>query len=398
MAAADTRIDGAVLLARAEAQAGAADAEHGLIAGNLAALVESVNRDARLNEAGRAIAEDMIVSHLLHRIQGQQWIARHPEILDETIAEPVFLTGLPRSGTTYFQYLFDRDDRFRLIRTWEANHPSPPPAVDPASVAARIAEQPEVKRRRHGLVENFDAIHLTDPTGSEECHMFLGQSFGAVGFHNVLNVPDFFEHVMERADLALTYRIHKRQLQLLQWRAPQPRWALKYPNHVIAMDRILEVYPDARFVMTHRDPVQVLASICNLTHTFRGPRMEGGSDPHLVGRQMLDFIGRHVDRIMDFTGGPDAGRVVHVDYYRLLDDPMAEIEQVHEALGIDTPDNVRAAVTQWRADNPKGKRGSNPYALDDYGLDRAEVESRFAAYRERFAIPHEAEALAGARG
>jgi hypothetical protein len=372
------------------------DAEHALIAGNFGALVEAINRDAGLNETGVALTDDLLVTLLQHRIAAQQWTARHPEILAEPIAAPVFLTGLPRSGTTYFQYLFDRDDRFRLIRTWEANQPTPPPAADPASVRRRIAAQVEIDQRNHGMVENYDAMHLTDPTGSEECHQFLSQSFAAVGFHNFLNVPGFFDHIMAAPDLEPTYQIHKRQLQLLQWGSPRRRWALKYPNHVIAMDTILAVHPDARFVMTHRDPVQVLASLSKLSQALRQARMEGGSDPHLVGRQMFDFVARHIDRIMDFTAGPRADRVIHIDYYRLLDQPMAEIEQVHTALGIGTPDQARDAVTRWRAENPKGKRGSNPYDLADFGLTRGEVEERFAPYRERFAVPHEADATAGA--
>jgi len=387
-------LDAATLLARAEAAMGAPDAEHDRIAPNLAALLESVHLEARLSQTGRELTSELIETLLCHRISAQDWVRRHPEVLDEKIEAPVFLTGLPRSGTTYFQYLFDRDTRFRLIRTWEANNPAPPPSTDPASVQARIEAQVEIDQRRTGIVENFAAMHLSDPTGSDECHMFLSQSFGAVGFHNFLNVPSFFDHVMDRADLVTTYEIHKRQLQLLQWNTqPKKRWALKYPNHTMAMDALLAVYPDARLVMTHRDPVQVLGSISNLTHALRDPRMEG-NDPHEVGRQMFDFIARHIDRVLDFAAGPDADKVIHVDYYRLLDDPMAEMEQVHAALGIDTPDEVRAAVTSWRAENPKGKRGANPYALEKFGLDRDEVEERFRPYRERFGVPHEAEALA----
>jgi len=228
--------DPADLIARAEAAAGSPDAEQSRIIGNLVALTEALNRDARLNETGRQLTEELILDLLGHRIAAQQWTARHPEILDEPITAPVILTGLPRSGTTYFQYLFDRDSRFRLIRTWEANHPAPPPAADPESLRARIAAQIEEDKALKALVDNFAAMHLTDPTGSDECHMFLSQSFGAVGFHNFLNVPGFFDHVMDEADLVTTYQIHKRQLQLLQWRSGHKRWALKYPNHVIAMD------------------------------------------------------------------------------------------------------------------------------------------------------------------
>lgn len=386
-------LDRAVLLAEAEANVGWRDGEHAVIHPNFAALVDSINSQARLNATGMDMTRDLLVSLLEHRIDAQKWTSRHPEILDEAIEAPVFLTGLPRSGTTYFQYLFDRDHRFRLIRTWEANHPSPPPAADPDSLRERIAAQVALDQRHHDLVENFGAMHLTDPTGSEECHMFLSQSFSAVGFHNFLHVPDYFEHMMTKADLTMAYAVHKRQLQLLQWQAPKKRWALKYPNHVIAMDHIMTVHPDARFVMTHRDPVQILASLCKLTQALRDPRMEGGSDPHVVGSQMLHFISGHIERLMAFTAGPDAGRVIHVDYYRLLDDPMAEMERVHRELGIDTPDEVRDAVTRWRAENPKGKRGSNPYALADYGLDGDEVAERFADYMRRFSVPREGAVL-----
>ncbi len=391
-----THLDMAPLLAEAEQLAGFADSERAAFGGNLAALVDAINREARLNETGHAIARDMITGLLTHRISGLKWVEQHPEILAERIDQPVFLTGLPRSGTTYFQYLFDRDTRFRLIRTWEANEPSPPPGADPDSVGDRIAAQIERNRALHELVEGFEAMHLTDPTGSEECHMFLSQTFAAAGFQNIMHVPSYFDHLIEAIDKTATYRVHKRQLQLLQWKSEPKRWALKYPNHVIAMENVMEVYPDARFVMTHRDPVQVLASICKLTQALRDPRMEGGSDPKVVGAQMYEFIARHIEGIMRFTGGPDAGTVVHVDYYRLVDDPMAEMERAHAGLGIDTPDAMRESVTQWRRENPKGKRGGNPYALADYGLDGDEVAERFSDYMRRFDIPREAEGMARA--
>lgn len=385
----------AAIHAEAERRAGFADSEREVFAGNLEALVDGINRDARLNETGVAITRELLITNITHRLQGLKWVAEYPEILAEEIDSPVFLTGLPRSGTTYFQYLFDRDTRFRLIRTWEANDPSPPPGADPESVRRRIAEEVGRTQAHRDLVPDFDAMHLTDPTGSEECHMFLSQTFSAVGFHNFLNVPTFFDAVMDHADFAAAYRVHKRQLQLLQWRGPKKPWALKYPNHVVALDKIMEVHPDARFVMTHRDPVQVLASICRLTHTFRAPRSEG-SDPKVVGAQMLHFISRHIDGIMRFDATPDGARVAHIDYYRLVEEPMAEMERAHAGLGIDTPDAVRDAVTRWRQENPKGKRGSNPYALADYGLDGDEVAERFGDYMRRFDIPREAQGLARA--
>jgi hypothetical protein len=300
--------------------------------------------------------------------------------------------GLPRSGTTYLQYLFDRDPRFRLIRTWESLTPSPPSGADPASAVRRQAEWAEIRRQISGASQDFDALHLIDEDGSDECHAFLEQSFGAAGLNNLYRVPAYFDYLLDEADLALTYRIHRRQLQLLQWRSPARPWALKYPNHVLALHAILQVYPDARLVMTHRDPVQTLASICKMTARLRASR-GAAVDLHDVGRDMFHFIGRHIDRILAFDRGPRGERMAHVDYYALIADPVAEMRRLHDGIGIDTPTEVAAAVAAWHRANPKNARGDNDYALADYGLDRGAVAERFGDYIHRFAIPSEAEGL-----
>jgi hypothetical protein len=301
--------------------------------------------------------------------------------------------GLPRSGTTYFQYLFDRDYRFRLIRTWESSQPSPPPGFDPASVTTRRAAWAEMRKAR-GFSEGFEALHLYDEDGSDECHAFLQQSWGGAGLHNLFRVPEYFDWLMDGLDLVETYRVHKRQLQCLQWRSERKPWALKYPNHVIAMNEILEVYPDARFAMTHRDPAQVVGSICKMTWNLRSMRAKHTVDMHEVGRDMLHFIQRHIDRIMQFDQGPLGDRVVHADYYALVADPGGQMRRIHAGLGIDTPDDIAQSVSDWHAANPKNARGKNEYSLAQYGLDVDAVREQFAPYISRFAIPTEAEGLA----
>ena len=385
--------DARTLIAEAEAKVGLADPEPE-IGRNLERLVDSLAREFPMSPSGEGSVRAMLLTDTVNRLEGLKWLRDYPEIAEEPIAAPVFLTGLPRSGTTYFQYLFDRDRRFRLIRTWESIMPSPPPGFDPASVAQRRAAWMAIQAERH--VEGFDALHLYDEDGSDECHAFVEQSFGAAGLNNLCRVPSYFAYLMDELDLAQTYRVHKRQLQLLQWRCARKPWALKYPNHVIAMPAILEVYPDARFVMTHRDPVQTLASIGKMTLALRSARAAGPVDPHEVGRDMFAFIGRHVDRILAFDASPQGKRVVHVDYYALIADPVGELRRIHQGLGIDTPPDVAAAVAEWHAANPKNARGRNDYALAQFGLDEADVAARFAPYIQRFAIPREAEGLARA--
>jgi hypothetical protein len=380
------------IIAEAEATVGIADSDTG-VRGNLARLVEALDETGRLTAEGQERTRAALLRDTVARLEGLKWLRDYPEIAEEPITAPVFLMGLPRSGTTYFQYLFDRDPRFRLIRTWESLTPFPPPGQEPASAARRKAEWAEIRRRINPPFEGFDALHLIDEDGSDECHAFLEQSFGAAGLNNLYRVPGYFDYLLDEADLAQTYRIHKRQLQLLQWQSPAKPWALKYPNHVIAMAQILQVYPEARFVMTHRDPAQTLASICKMTANLRASR-GAAVDPADVGRDMLHFIRRHIDRIMEFDCGPNGARVVHVDYYALIADPVKEMRRIHAGIGIETPDEVAETVGAWHRANPKNARGRNDYALAQYGLDLAEVEGRFSDYTRRFAIPGEQKGLA----
>lgn len=380
------------ILAESQDAVGFADPEPHLHR-NLAALVESLNRDGRFDAAGYGTVRQHLLRIMADRLEGLKWLRNFPEIGDQIITEPVFLTGLPRSGTTYFQYLFDHDRRFRLIRTWEAIMPNPPPGFDPASIEGRKAFERQYNEDLRNRVEGFDALHLIDEDGPQECHMFMEHGFAAAGFHNLYDVPDYFDFLMDELDFTSAYQVHKRQLQLLQWRFPQPRWALKYPNHVAAMDAILEVYPDARFVMTHRDPVQALASIAKMTFSLRTSREESPVDPHRVGRQMMHFIRRHIDRLMAFCTGPHADRVLHVDYYRLAGNPGAMLDEIHAGIGTDTPDDVRANIAAWRQENPQGKRGVNRYTLEQWGISDGEARDLFSDYIQHFDIPSEAKGL-----
>jgi hypothetical protein len=384
--------DAQSIIAAAEAAAGIADGDPG-VRGNLERLVASMQEGFPMSAEGEAKVRGQLLMGQTNRLKSLKWAQDYPEIADEPIEAPVFLMGLPRSGTTYFQYLFDRDRRFRLIRTWESTMPSPPPGFDPASVATRRAQWTEMQKAR-GHFEGFEALHLYDEDGSDECHAFLEQSLGGVGLHNQFRVPAYFDWMMDELDFVQTYRIHKRQLQCLQWRSERKPWALKYPNHVVAMNEILKVYPDARFVMTHRDPAQVVASIAKMTWNLRTFVGAAKADMQEAGSDMLHFIQRHIDRIMAFDRGPNGGRVVHVDYYALVADPVREMRKIHAGLGIDTPDDVARTVGDWHAANPKNARGRNDYSLAQYGLVTEAVLDQFGDYIRRFAIPRESEGLA----
>jgi len=219
-------LDAASLIAEAEAKVGIADGDP-RARGNLERLLSSMAETFPLSPTGEKRVSAMLLMDATNRLESLKWLRDHPEIAEEPIEAPVFLMGLPRSGTTYFQYLFDRDPRFRLIRTWESSMPSPPPGHDPASVASRREAWREMQRRR-GHFDGFEALHLYDEDGSDECHAFLQQTWGAAGLNNLYRVPQYFDWLMDELDLVETYRVHKRQLQCLQWRSQARPWAPKY--------------------------------------------------------------------------------------------------------------------------------------------------------------------------
>lgn len=360
---------------------------------NFEHFLQSLNTEGRLTPAGEAITQAEILGLLRNRLEIANCLAEHPAILAEPIPRPIFLMGLPRSGTTFLQNLFNHDPQLRTPRTWETLNPCPPPGAEPASVAPRIAAASRHLNQWRGNVENFDATHLIDVTGPDECALLLNLAFAQAGFQNYLRVPGFFDWLLDHGDFAAVYGFHKTVLQILQYRDPPRRWVLKYPNHMLAMPQIRALHPGAVFVVTHRDPVQTLASLCALTAAYRSGRT-ATQDRAGIGAEMRHFVQRHIERMLGArdTPGFESG-IIDIDYYRLVADPEAVVAGIYASLGLHMPAGVRAELSRWIAANPKGKRGRHDYRLADYGLDFCAVNTGFAQYRSRFAIPLEHQAL-----
>ncbi len=359
---------------------------------NLSAVVDCMNGVAELTEAAVEGAVGMLAAALRNRMEVDRYIADEPAVEDSTIDRPIFLTGLPRSGTTYFQYLFDLDPDLRMMRTWEGERPVPPPAVDPKSARQRREVSLENARLMRELTGGkIDAFHLTDVDGPQECLAILDQTFVNPGLLWPMSGESYLNYFLHEADLREAYDYHARVLKLLQWGAPPRRWTLKWPCHLLALDAIADVYPDATFVVTHRDPIQALASNCSLAHMLR-TGTDPDYDPKIVGRDMLNLVREHVDHLVAFDiAQSEAGRsaLVHVDYYSLADSPETVMPGVFEAVGLEWTPAVEDRIRAWRAENPKGKRGTHEYTLDDYGLDRDMVADALASYVQRFHIPTE---------
>ncbi len=352
---------------------------------NFEQLIASLNKNGSLHEAGLEECSREFLNLLNNRLEIQHWVTAYPEILQEKIDRPVFATGLPRSGTTFMLHLFDHDERLQLLRTWETGKPCPPPGIAPETIAGRIEKtRNDLAAIWQQSVPNFDAIHLIDVEGPDECALLLNNDFAQVGFLNYLNVPEYFDWMTKQGDFSSIYAYHKKQLQLLQWKRPKKRWVVKYPNHLLAMNEINSIYTDPVFVMTHRDPVKTLASLCNLTANFRAARSDN-IDNNEIGRQIFSFIKVHIERLLEYCRA-NPHQIFHVNYYRLVGDPLAEMTSVYDFIGLDMPNTVNSQLNSWVDDNPQGKRGVHSYSLEDFGLSRQRVERSFSEYRLEYDI------------
>ncbi|MDQ1430808.1 MAG: hypothetical protein QOF40_1410 [Actinomycetota bacterium] len=386
-----TGVDVDAVVTTAADLAGVTDPDPDTFRPNLELLVTSINEEAGLLPEAVAGTQAMLVHALRNRIEVSHWARTHPAIEDEVIDRPLFLTGLPRSGTTYSQYLFDRDPSVRMLRTWEGERPCPPPAFDPESARRRrdaSAEQAR-KMQEDAVHAAIAKIHLMDVDGPQECLAILDQTFGNAGMYWSHRVPTYFDRLLDTIDLRACYRHHKLELQLLQWQATPKQWVLKWPCHLLALEEILAVYPDARFIVTHRDPVQALASNCSLAYLLRTNSSER-ADRHEIGQQMKNMILGYLRRLVAFDElHGDGATIAHVGYQHVVDEPEVAMTQVFETLGLEMTPAVRESIAEWRRDNPPGKRGLHEYALEEYGLDAGLVAEEYGFYIDRFRIPRE---------
>ena len=278
------------LEAEARERTGLEDFGDGSHREGLERLVRSMNEEADLTETGEIMQRIRLVSLLSSRLQIEHAYRSHPSIDDEEVEGPVFVIGLPRTGTTALSQLVAADPQFRSLRLWESSSPCPPPESATQHTDPRIAQTEEGLAMMYQMFPLMRTMHHEEATTPTECQDLLGMSFRTVHFDGMSRVPSYMAWVVD-SDMRGTYRYHRRALRLLQWHCPPRLWHLKTPVHMFALDVLLEAYPDAKFLWSHRDPAKVLGSVCSLIHYIRSwsseredaERARGGATRALVG-------------------------------------------------------------------------------------------------------------------
>jgi hypothetical protein len=370
------------LEAAAREETGLTDFGDGLHREGLERLVASMNEEGDLTEIGEIMQRIRLGAHLTARLRVEQTYKEHPEIAEQVIEGPVFVIGLPRTGTTALSQLVAADPQFRSLRLWESGAPVPPPEAATQHTDPRIAETEAGLAMMNETFPLMQTMYHSEATTATECQDLMGMSFRTAHFDGSARVPSYMAWVLD-CDMRGTYEYHRRVLRLLQWHCPPRLWHLKTPVHMFALDALIEAYPNARFLWSHRDPAKVLGSVCSLIHYTRSWSSDR-DDAHELGAEMLGRWALAVERAMEFRARVGDDRFADVPFAALQADPLGAIAASYERIGIELSDDSRAAVAAWAAGHEPGSHGSHRYELADFGLDADAVRSRFARYIDAY--------------
>jgi len=340
--------------------------------------VDALNNEAELSEIGNVIQHATISNALIQRLKVEDTYAQHPEIEDEVVGGPVFVIGLPRTGTTALSQLVAADPQFRSLRMWESQAPTPPPETATQDSDPRIAQAEEGLRMLDEMFPLMKTMHNSEATAATECQDLMGMSFRTFHFDGAVRVPSYLDWLMH-CDMRETYTFHRRVLKLLQWHCPPTLWHLKTPVHMFALDALIEAYPNAKFLWSHRDPAKVMGSVCSLIRYVRSWSSDR-DDPEELGAEQLDSWAEAVRRAMDFRQRLGDSRFADVAFADLQHDPVGTLRAGYASLGLTFSQDSERAVEQWADEHKPGSRGAHDYELSDYGLTPEGVREQFADY------------------
>jgi len=349
----------------------------------LEVLVGSLNDEAQLSELGVAALDAQITGMLANRLKVIAWRRDHPEVADERVEAPLVVIGLPRTGTTLLSALLGCDPHRRPLVRWESSDPIPPPEASTFHTDPRIEATWAGMTMLDALNPGFKAIHYDPADGPTECVTLLAQHFVSTLWETLANMPTYGEWLLA-VDETDAYAYHHDVLQVLQSRAPG-RWSLKSPHHGLAVRELRSQYPDARAVVTHRDPVTVIASVCSLIQSLSSTFSDADHTKYIAAHwpEVAEVI---VTRIGDFRDEHGDDGFLDVQYPELMADPIGVVRAIYAWEGTEYTPEADTAMRTYLADNQQGKFGRHEYSLEPFGLDADELTERFAPYVERFAV------------
>jgi Sulfotransferase family len=371
-------VDG--IVAEAAVRTGADPAGFAFLDG-LGRLADSLNSQGRLTPGGRGAVRAALVGSLATQAALDELCRRYPEIERQPVVRPVFILGLLRTGTTLLHNLLAQHPGMRVPQLWELMNPATP-RLD-ATGYQRLADAAQSYVDDYNrLVPTLKAIHFLDARRPDECHRLVGNTFHSMVYEMRYRVPDFGAWLADR-DLTEAYGYHRRQVRALAWRMPGNPLVFKCPFHLWSLRELLAVYPDARVVQLHRSPTETVPSTCSLCAAIRGARSDR-VDHAEIGRYWLARIEAGLAANAEARSRVPAGQLLDVRYADLVADPVGTAARVCDFAGAPLTGEAEAAMRRYLDGNGQTRHGVHRYRPEDFGLDLADLDRRFAGYRDQF--------------
>jgi hypothetical protein len=388
-AGAAASLDPDLLMAAASAETGLEDFGPEDFVGRLDVLCRSLRDEARLNDAG-VLAQAMLVTGLLrNRLLLEDLLIRHPEILHERIEKPIVICGLPRTGTTHLHNLMSADPALRSLPYWESVEPvlaereQPPPGEpDP-----RLERTDMALSFVHSAMPEFKRMHEMTVDHVHEEIQLLAIDFSTMLFETIAPIPSWRDHYLAR-DQRPSYAYLKKILQALQWLRGGSRWVLKSPQHLEQFPALIDTFPDATFVVTHRDPVSVTASMVTML-AYSARLGHDRVDTHWIGAYWSDRLRLMLQACVDSRDALPATQAIDVRFDEFMEDDVAMVRRIYDLAGQPFTGEVETAMVDFMVDNPRGRHGAVLYDLAEFGLDRVQLRDSFSFYVDRFGISEE---------
>lgn len=345
----------------------------------LEVLLDSYHREAELTPYGRKVARAFLRGALVARSLSEAAFRAHPEHSDVAIERPIFVTGLPRTGTTALHRLLTADPAHQGLELWLTEFPQPRPPRDTWESNPIFSRIEEGFSRHHIESPEFMGVHYMSAAEVEECWQLLRQSMKSISYECLAYLPTYSEWLAGQ-DWTNAYARHRRNLQLIGLPDRDRRWVLKNPSHLFALDELMKIYPDALVIQTHRPPQTAIPSTCSLSQQAT----DGWSDRFrgkVIGESQLELWSRGLDTFTAARARYNPDQFHDVDYHDFVRDPLGTVSDIYERFALPLGEDSLAAMAAMHAESRTGDRKpAHKYTLEDFGLTAEQVHDRFPSY------------------
>jgi Sulfotransferase family len=379
--AARHRLDADTLMQTALLRAGRTQYSQASFVEPLKRLLRAYDEEAQLSFFGRYAARFDVMRCLNNLLRLDAAEEADPAITARPIAAPLFITGLPRSSTTFLHALLAQDPANAVPRCWELIYPYPSRGRWFGRDRRRDLVERQLRIFRL-LSPGVARLHPLSADTPQECTDITAQVFQSLRFDTTHNIPTY-QAWFDRHGHDDAFRFHRRFLQHLDAQRPGRRWILKSPDHVFALETIRGVYPDATIIFMHRDPLSVVASCAKLTELLRKP-FTRSLDRRQVGRAVA---ARLIESAHRMAAAAESQTILHLYYRDVVADPVGTVARIYAWCGRELGVEAATRMREWLARRKVRRRPR--YDLAEFGLDPGLLRDRFARYMDYFAVPKE---------